>query len=266
MRRKSTPKAKKVFIIGDVHGEYHGFAAALIHAKLMSPELKWTGKKNVLVQVGDIIDRGIYPLQVDELLDVLQKGARKVGGDVIRLVGNHELELLKKNYYITSLPYFQVEEFRNKLVKQIKSGELQAAYYANGFVVTHAGICNNLYEVLTKEIKKITPAKLVKYINTVFKKAVTEGDYSHPIFNVSYLRGGKSAYGGIFWEDLRALVGNYKDVPFKQVLGHTRLKANFKSKDDKIAEIDIGLNRVLEGTYSYPVINSKKKLTFKKVA
>ena len=38
-----------------------------------------------------------------------------------------------------------------------------------------------------------------------------------------------------------------------------------KTKDDKIAEIDIGLNRVLEGTYSYPVISSNKKLIFKKV-
>lgn len=264
MRRKSARKTKKVFIIGDVHGEYHGFAAALIHAKLMNPELKWTGKKNILVQIGDIIDRGIYPMQVDKLLDVLQTEAKKAGGKIIRLVGNHELELLKKNYYITSLPYFQVEEFRNKLIKQIKEGVLQAAYYTNGFVVTHAGICNNLYNVFENEIEKITPAKLVKHINTIFKKAVLEEDFSHPIFNVSCFRGGDSLYGGIFWEDLRALAQNYSRVPFKQILGHTRIKSNFVTKDGKITEVDIGLNRVLEGTYSYPVINNKK-LIFKKV-
>lgn len=265
MRRKSTKKSKNIFIIGDVHGEYHGFAAVLIHAKLMNPDLEWIGKQNILVQIGDIIDRGLYPLQVDNLLDILQKEAPKAGGKIIRLIGNHELELVKRDYYITSLPYFQVEEFRDKLIKQIKEGALQAAYYANGFVITHAGICNSLYDVLKNEIKKITPAKLVKYINKTFKQAVCEGDFTHPIFNVSYLRRGPHSYGGIFWEDLRALMQNYDKVPFKQILGHTRLKENFKSKDGKIVEIDIGLNRVLDGNYSYPVVDKNKKLIFKKV-
>lgn len=265
MRRKSTKKTKKVFIIGDVHGEYHGFAAALIHARLMNPELEWAGKKNILVQIGDIIDRGFYPLQVDALLDTLQKEAKKAGGKVIRLIGNHELELLKKDYYITSLPYFQVEDFRNKLIKQIKEGVLQAAYYSNGFVITHAGICNNLYDILKSEIKDITPVKLVKHINRIFKNAVIKGEFNHPIFNISYMRGGPNLYGGIFWEDLRSLLQNYDKIPFKQILGHTRIKENFKTKDYKIVEVDIGLNRVLEGTYSYPVINGNKKLIFKKV-
>ena len=142
---------------------------------------------------------------------------------------------------------------------------MQAAYYANGFVVTHAGICNNLYEVFESEIKKITPVKLVKHINTIFKKAVIASDYSHPIFNISNLRGGDNLYGGIFWEDLRALIRNYGKVPFKQILGHTRLSDNFRTKEGKIVEVDMGLNKVLEGNYSYPVINSNRKLIFKKV-
>ncbi len=264
MARKSTKKVKRVVIIGDVHGEYHGFAATLIHAKLMDPELKWIGKKNILVQIGDIIDRGSYSVQVDKLLDVLQAEAKKAGGKIIRLIGNHELELLKKNYYITSLPYFQVEEFRNKLINQIKEGSLQAAYYSNGFVITHAGICNSLYDVFTSEVNDITPAKLVKHINYIFKKSVLEQNFSHPIFNISFFRGGDSLYGGIFWEDLRSLMQNYDRVPFKQILGHTRIKENFKTKDGKITEIDIGLKKVLEGRYSYPVINNRK-LVFKKV-
>jgi len=266
MVRKSTPKTKNIIIIGDIHGEYHGFAAALISAKLMNPDLKWTGKKNILVQIGDIIDRGFYSMEVDGLLDVLQQEAKKSGGKVVRLIGNHEFEILKKNYYITSLPYFQVEEFRDKLITRIKEDAVQAAYYARGFVVTHAGICNDLYDFLKTECPKITPAKLVKHINNVFKKAVLEEDFSHPIFNVSCMRGGDDSYGGIFWEDARNLIRNYSKILFKQVLGHTRLRENFKTKDNKIVEIDIGLNRVLEGTYSYPVIIKEKKLIFKKVA
>ncbi|MBQ2312935.1 MAG: hypothetical protein II183_02100, partial [Elusimicrobiaceae bacterium] len=187
------------------------------------------------------------------------------GGKIIRLIGNHELELIKKNYYITSLPYFQIEEYRDKLIQQIKDDSVQAAYAAYGFVITHAGICNNLYEVFKTEIPKITPAKLAKHINAVFKKAVLEGDFSHPIFNISYLRGGDNIYGGIFWEDLRYLIQNYSQVPFRQIIGHTRIKKIFNTEDGKIIAIDIGLNKVLEGGYSYAVINNKKKLLFKKV-
>ena len=266
MASKRKSAAKNIFIIGDIHGEYHGFAAALIDMKLMNPDLKWTGKRNVLVQIGDIIDRGLYPMQIDKLLDILQEEAPKSGGKVIRLIGNHELEIIKRNYSITSLPYFQVEDFRNKMIKQIKSGALQAAYAVRGFVITHAGINNDLYKFLEEEYPKVTPAKIAKYINAIFKKAVLKEDYSNPIFNITYLRGGKSPYGGIFWEDLRFLNKHYKEVPFRQILGHTRLQANYQTKDGKLTAIDIGLARVLEGTYSYPVINTNKKLVFKKVA
>lgn len=265
MVRESKTTDKKIFVIGDVHGEYHGLAAALIDSKLMNPELKWTGKKNILVQIGDIIDRGYYPLQIDKLLDVLQAEAKKAGGKVVRLVGNHELEILRKNYSITSLPYFQIESFRDKLIKQITDGSLQVAYAAKGYIITHAGICNDLYEVFKKELPKITPAILAAHINRIFKKAVLENNYGHPIFNISFMRGGDSKYGGIFWEDLRYLLFNYKAVPFNQILGHTRILENFRTKDGKITAIDIGLAKVLEGDYSFPVINKNKKITFKKV-
>ena len=266
MASKSKTTNKKIFVIGDIHGEYHGFAAALISAKLMSPELKWTGKKNILVQLGDIIDRGYYPMQIDKLLDVLQGEAKKAGGKVVRLVGNHELEILKKNYTITSLPYFQIESFRNKLIKQIADGSLQVAYAVKGYLITHAGICNDLYEIFKNDLPKITPTILAAHINKIFKKAVAEDNYTHPIFNISFMRGGDSKYGGIFWEDLRSLLGNYKNIPFNQILGHTRIIENYRTKDGKITAIDIGLTKVLEGDYSYPIINKDKKIIFKKVA
>lgn len=266
MPSKSKQSTKKVFVIGDVHGEYHGFAAALIAAKLMNPDLKWTGKKNILVQIGDIIDRGFYPMQIDSLLDILQEEAKKAGGKVVRLIGNHELEILKKNYGITSLPYFQVEPFRDKLIEKIKKGAIQAAYTVKGFIITHAGICNALYKELGANLPKITPTKLVKHINTIFKQAVLSGDYSHPIFNISYIRGGGSIYGGIFWEDLRYLMLNYNEVPFRQIVGHTRINENFQTEDKMLTAIDIGLHKVLEGEYSFPVINSNKKIILKKVS
>lgn len=254
--------------VGDAHGEYYSFAAVLIHAGLMDPDLNWTGGKKILIQIGDILDRGSDPLHIDRLLDVLQIQAKKAGGDVIRLIGNHELEILRKNYFITSLPYFQIEPFRQKLIRGIKRGRLVAAYSARGFLFTHAGICDNLFGSLKKEIEskgKPSPAQFAKHINKVFKEAVETSNYHHPIFNVSYMRGGSDRFGGIFWEDLNSLLENHQLCPFLQIVGHTNVEEISHSEDNKIIAIDVGMARVFDGEFEYLKIKTPKKVKICKV-
>ena len=105
-------KPRPLLAIGDAHGQYHEFAAVLIDSGLMSIELEWTGKNAILLQTGDVLDRGPMPLEIDKLLDILQPQAKASGGEIIRLIGNHELEILRKNYFITSLPYAFIEPYR----------------------------------------------------------------------------------------------------------------------------------------------------------
>lgn len=57
--------------------------------------LRWTGGTRRLVQVGDIVDRGPEPLGAIDLLMRLQREAREAGGEVVCLVGNHELFALR---------------------------------------------------------------------------------------------------------------------------------------------------------------------------
>lgn len=263
---KHTPRP--IIAIGDAHGEYHSFAAVLIHAGLMDPDLNWTGGKTILVQMGDILDRGSDPLHIDKLLDVLQLQAKKAGGDIIRLIGNHELEILRKNYFITSLPYFQVEPFRKKLIRGIEHGRLTAAYSARGFLFTHAGICDNLFAFLKTEIPykgKPSPIAFAKYINKTFKEAVKTSNYHNPIFNVSYIRGGSERFGGIFWEDISSILHNHDLCPFRQIIGHTSVPSISHSEDGKIIAIDVGMARVFEGEFEYLKIRGAKKVTICKV-
>lgn len=259
---------RPIIAIGDAHGEYHSFAAVLIHAGLMNPELTWTGGKTILIQMGDILDRGSDPLHIDRLLDVLQIQARAKGGDIIRLIGNHELEILRKNYFITSLPYFQIEPFRQKLLRGIEHGRLCAAYSARGFLFTHAGVCDNLFAALKKEVApkgKPSPTAFAKHINKIFKEAAKTSNYHHPIFNVSYIRGGSERFGGIFWEDISSIIHNHALCPFKQIIGHTSVPNISHSDDGKIIAIDVGMSKVFEGDFEYLKIKSPKKVTICKV-
>jgi hypothetical protein len=248
--------------VGDAHGNYHGFAAVLIHAGLMDAELNWIGGKTVLIQTGDILDRGPDALQIDALMDVLQPAARKAGGDIVRLVGNHELEILRKNYFITSLPYARIEPFRNKLIKGILSGKWQAAGGGRGFLFTHAGVCDGLYAALKREtgLEKMTETQTAAHINKIFKEAVRGGNYANAIFNVSKIRGGSDDFGGIFWEDLTSLLAAHQSIPFRQIVGHTSVSETTVSQSGKIIDIDTGMKRVFEGGFEYLKIKNKKDI------
>lgn len=250
---------RPIIAIGDAHGEYYAFAAVLIHAGLMDPELNWTGGKTILVQSGDILDRGDSPLQIDNLLDILQVQARAAGGDIIRIIGNHELEILRKNFFITSLPYFQVASFRSKLINGVLSGKWCAAYSARGFLFTHAGVCDTLYALIREELpgEKPTEAKMAAHINEIFRESVESGHYRHHIFNVSYIRGGSDRFGGIFWEDFSSLLRNHQLCPFRQVIGHTTVSEVVMASDKKIIAIDVGMNKVFSGGFEYLKINGR---------
>ena len=76
---------------GDVHGDITSLVQCLRMAGLVGFDLRWTGGKSYLVQVGDLLDRGDDEYTVLALLKSLGREARAQGGGVICLLGNHEV-------------------------------------------------------------------------------------------------------------------------------------------------------------------------------
>jgi len=60
-------------------------------AKLIDDQGAWMGQDTVLIQTGDVTDKGPSSRGVIRLLTRLQKEARLAGGDVISVLGNHEV-------------------------------------------------------------------------------------------------------------------------------------------------------------------------------
>ena len=77
--------------LGDLHGDLAATHAALRLARLIDEKGRWTGGDSVLVQTGDILDRGNDEQEILELFERLGKQAREAGGAVHVLNGNHEL-------------------------------------------------------------------------------------------------------------------------------------------------------------------------------
>lgn len=89
-----TPPTRALWVVGDVHGELLKFQALLHAAGLVDEAGAWSGGVNVLVSVGDLVDRGPDGVGVVEYLMRLEVEAAAAGGRVYVLLGNHEPLLL----------------------------------------------------------------------------------------------------------------------------------------------------------------------------
>ena len=84
-------QATRIVAVGDVHGAYEPFVEILQTAGLIDSERKWTGGKATLVQTGDVFDRGEGVRDALDLLMRLEDEAKRAGGSVEALLGNHEV-------------------------------------------------------------------------------------------------------------------------------------------------------------------------------
>lgn len=74
----------KLFVVGDVHGCLNTFEALLAQY--------WNPEKEILVQVGDLINRGNYSIETVAFCRTLEE---KHPGRTVFIKGNHEWDLLQ---------------------------------------------------------------------------------------------------------------------------------------------------------------------------
>jgi hypothetical protein len=80
----------RVVAVGDLHGDHEKFADMLRTANLIDAQGDWIGGRAHLVQLGDIPDRGPSSRMIMDHLMRLEPQARRAGGYVHALIGNHE--------------------------------------------------------------------------------------------------------------------------------------------------------------------------------
>ena len=76
--------------IGDVHGDYDNYLAVLQLAGIVDGRGRWIAGDTHLVQAGDIADRGPDTRRIIGHMQRLAREARRQGGRVHNLLGNHE--------------------------------------------------------------------------------------------------------------------------------------------------------------------------------
>ncbi len=85
------PAPKRLVAIGDLHGDLAATRSALLAAGAIDKTDRWIGGELVVVQTGDILDRGDDEQAILDLMFALEGEAKAAGGALIMLLGNHEL-------------------------------------------------------------------------------------------------------------------------------------------------------------------------------
>jgi len=81
----------RMIAIGDVHGDLSAALRALRLAGAIDGDAKWSGGDLVVVQTGDLLDRGDDEPELLALFERLESEAAKAGGRFLWLNGNHEV-------------------------------------------------------------------------------------------------------------------------------------------------------------------------------
>jgi hypothetical protein len=252
-----------VFVIGDVHGHLDRLEALLKQEGLLGrcdgcngsglvgyhgdipeapdpPEIAWTEvdctqcdgegwerkRKDVMVvQLGDLGHFGTRgSMTGDEMC--YRYVTRNRWADVV-LWGNHDRAAIDGAHHATD--FIQVPTARHYISQLYEEGRMQMAFYAHGFVITHAGLASAFKHQGVDEKLKTDPEAFVDWINGEDERYLESGyldltnnerpdNNALAIINaIGARRGGRVPTGGLLWRDINEPLYD----GFRQIFGHS---------------------------------------------
>lgn len=119
------PGAKRIVAVGDIHGDLSALKQTLQVAQVINNKGDWIGGETVLVQTGDVLDRGDDEQEIIDFLDQLRLKARAKKGDIIELLGNHEtMNVMGDLRYVTPGGYKDFEDVPDLKLKDARLARL----------------------------------------------------------------------------------------------------------------------------------------------
>jgi len=121
----------RVVAVGDLHGDWakaiEAFKVAGCIRVKDDNEIVWIGGDTIVVQLGDVLDRGDNEIAIVRLLRALDAEARNHGGAVYMLNGNHEsLNICGDFRYVTPGAFMESAAFAGLDEREFKDWELLA--------------------------------------------------------------------------------------------------------------------------------------------
>mmetsp|Transcript_21359 Transcript_21359/g.84951 ORF Transcript_21359/g.84951 Transcript_21359/m.84951 type:complete len:385 (+) Transcript_21359:40-1194(+) len=253
----------RLVAIGDLHGDADALRAVLAAAGLIDDAGSCVFRGNeatVVVQMGDVVDRGPESEAASECLRTLQSTAPRGKNNVVRLAGNHELMWAAFDFRFAAPS--ETPDVRARAIaaflREAREGTVRAAYAVGPYLFTHAGFRPAMYDRVKASLEDddddlsgdtaaaaattVGPVKdassvasaLARHANAEFDRAVSaceappcalDGD----LFSAGPDRGGRGV-GGVFWTDFGVLsaapLGGLPAGGVVQVVGHSAARCS----------------------------------------
>ena len=84
----------RLIAIGDLHGDLEQATKLLKLCNIIDDSLSWNTSNTILIQTGDIVDRGPNSIEIYKLFNSLRSQAVEYNSLVFQLLGNHEINNL----------------------------------------------------------------------------------------------------------------------------------------------------------------------------
>jgi len=228
-----------VLAISDIESGYKTFRDFLINSKVIDDRLNWTFGKGHLVLVGDFVDRGFSTTQVLWFIYKLEQDARKQGGYVHYILGNHELKNMQGKYEAASPKYHAVAAVLGKQQHNLYDSNSFIGKWMsskntieliNGVLFTHGGIHPDIanHQITLEDINRINRVNYYKPYYPKPKETIEQ--------KILSTKSGICWYRGYFKDNLNQEEVEKGIIKFNAkavVVGHTiqrKVKSIYKGK------------------------------------
>ncbi|MCK5171323.1 MAG: metallophosphoesterase [Bacteroidales bacterium] len=144
---------ENLIAISDIHGQYEVLVKLLKEHHVIDKNFNWIFGKGHLVILGDVLDRGPNVTEALWLIFRLEQQAKKSGGMVHVLLGNHEMMVLNNDIRYTHEKYITTAQLMAKTYTQLYSEDTFFGKWLrkkpvivtiNDMLFVHAGISMEL--------------------------------------------------------------------------------------------------------------------------
>ncbi len=205
-----------LFVVADTHGEYEILVQMLSAHRVVDPALQWNFGKGRLVILGDVFDRGPHQTEILWLLYALEAQARKAGGGVHLVLGNHETMVMRGDLrylhakYQQTAAVFGVSSYSALFSADSVLGQWlrskPAVLKLNDYLCMHGGISPELVE------RKIALADINAVVRTLLGESIfdTDAERDRAVFLMG--SNGPLWYRGYFPNDGAPAAASAQDI------------------------------------------------------
>lgn len=257
------PAPARLVAIGDVHGDLDAFESALRAGGAIDAGGHWSGGELVVVQTGDLLDRGDQEEDILALALRLETEAQAAGGRFVALNGNHELMNAQGDFrYVTPGGYADFDDLASEAEGPLYEG-LPAGVRGRVYAFHPGGpyarvFATRLTIAVVGDTLFVHGGALARYVQGEGIDAINRGARAF-FLGAARLTPALEASDGPVWYRGFATEGDEATCARlaealaaahvrRMVIGHTKQRGGITSAcEQRVFRIDVGLARIYDG-------------------